>query len=394
MAREGADLRSGDGTTNGAAPTPELRGDSREVRARRRILLVTAGWFLIALWLPLIQMGVHLFPEVPTAEKRQAVAAPPLTGRNLRLFGRVYEPYFRDQFGLRDHLLRWENLLLLRVFHVSPVSKLIFGRDGWIFYQSERVPDGVTIRDFQGLVPYSPADLRRIRSNITERTRACRELGAECWIVIAPNKETIYSEYLPASIRRIRRETRLDQVVAELRGDSTVRVIDLRPALREARRVCPNLLYSRGGTHWNQFGAYYAYREIVAQIGRGRPGTAPYDLEAFRIEVDERFADDHWLGLKDDVAFRFTLADSGRSSAGARPLGKIVVWHDSFWNSLEPFFRLHEPGLVARPSNLGRDENLALIAQEKPRFVIYEVVERYADGFWNRAASRDGSGSP
>jgi len=362
-----------------ADPSFPSRGRNLRVADVLRVIV-----FLFALWLPCLQMNLHLFSSVDIAEKRGLAKAP---GFNLRNFyGSIwqYEPFFNDNFGLRDLLVHWDGALRLKLLRVSPVSKLIFGQDGWIFYDSEKVPnDGVTINDYKGLAAYTPQQLQRIRDNLTARGQWCRAHGVQCFVVVVPNKETVYPEYLPASVRKIGPLTRLDQVLATVGVQSGLTLIDLRSALRQAKTDCPYPLYFRGGTHWNQYGAFYGYREIMRVLALSNPALCAYPLEDFDIVAEPKSAEDHWLGLAEDVRYVFRLRPSAKPPLDGGPPTKIVVIKDSFWVALGPFLALHFPDLLTQHWELNRDQSLSLIEREKPTLVVYEIAERYGDYFWN-----------
>jgi hypothetical protein len=335
--------------------------------------------FLIAIWLPQLEMTFHLFPSVDALEKRKPVAAPRPTLQALHRFPSRYGVYFRDHFGLRGLLIRWDTVVRLKLLHASPVSRLIFGRAGWIFYNSDIVPDGITIQDFQGRAAYTPADLRSIRSNLDCYTRWCQARGITCLYVIVPNKETVYPEYLPPSVRRSGRTTRLDQVMACARSDSVIHLIDLRQDLLRAKAQHPFPLYAKGGTHWNEYGAYYGYRRIMAELSRSFPRLRPYGLEEFTVTEDPRSSYDHWLDLKENLRFHFTPKRNAVDSRQGSGIRKVVVLHDSFWYDLAPFLTLHADTLVLGEPALLKEGTRPLLERERPDLVIYESGERYAD---------------
>jgi hypothetical protein len=359
--------------------------------------------FLLALALPRLDMSLHIFPATDIAEKRKLADAPSFSWSGFPGYMRGYVRYFNDNFGLREHLVHLDNALRLRLLHLSPVSKLIFGLDGWIFYNSDKVPDGITISDYKGLAPYSPGQLEKIKAAIRGREEWCRQRGIKCLFVIVPNKETIYPEYLPPSVRRrVGRQTRLDQVTEALRdGAETISatgvgagaiagdmsgsdgpVVDLRPALLRAKEECPYPIYNRGGTHWNEYGAYYAYCEILRVMAKRHGGLRPYAVSDFKIETDPASSEDHWLGMKENITFRFKLKPTAARVDAGGGVGKVVVIYDSFWDALEPFFALHFTGMATQHVNVAKDSSLAIIEREKPVLVIYEVAERYADALW------------
>jgi hypothetical protein len=340
--------------------------------------------FLAGIWLPRLDMTFHLFPSVDTHENRRPGVAPTLSARGLSGYLGDYGRYFTDNFGLRGALIRADNTIRLKFLRSSPVSRLIFGRDAWIFYNSDVVPDGITIRDFKGLATYSAAELKVIRGNLDRCSRWCRARRIACVFVIAPNKETIYPEYLPSFIRKIGDKTRLDQVVEAVRSDSTIRLLDLRRTLWEAKSRCPYPLYSRGGTHWNQYGAFYAYRAIASELARTYPRVRAHDFEDYDVVVDRESSEDHWLGLEENTAFRFSLKEQGAGSPDHGKIGKVVVMYDSFWNPLEPFFTPHFDAIIQERVDRDRDIVRALLERERPDVVIYEMAERSADRVWKQ----------
>lgn len=354
------------------------------MRSRRGPEWLLVLLFLTAVWLPRLDMTFHLFPSVDTHENRRAAVAPKLSLRGLPAYTKDYGSYFTDNFGLRGALVRADATIRLKLLHVSPVSRLIFGKDAWIFYNSDVVPDGITIRDYKGLATYSDAEVAGIRDNLDRCSRWCRDRHIACFFVVAPNKESIYPEYLPSSIRRIGDKTRYDQVVEAVGSDSTIRLIDLRQVLRQAKSRCPYPLYSRGGTHWNQYGAFYAYRSIAAEIARVYPGLRPHELEDYDIVMDRESSEDHWLGLGENTAFRFSLREQGGGRTGDGKLGKLVVFYDSFWDKLEPFCTPHFDAVVQERVGQDRDAVRAILERERPTVLIFEVAERSADRVWRQ----------
>jgi hypothetical protein len=333
--------------------------------------------FLVTIWLPCVQMACHPFPSVDTLEKRVPVTAPKFSLCALPHFLWDYGTYFTEDFGLRGILIRWDTSLRLKILHVSPVPKLVFGRSGWIFYASEKVPDGVTMLDFRGLAPFTSADLVAVRGGLERQTRWCQARGIACVFIVVPNKETIYPEYLPPMVRRSGPRTRLDQVVETVGADSTITLVDLRGPLLRAKGRCRYPLYSQGGTHWNQFGAFYAYQAVLARLSRFFPRLRPYRLEDFDVVVEPGSSEDHWLGLPENVACRFSLKGGRPQPRTGGEIGKAVIIHDSSWDALEPFMSLHVRRMVQEHVDLFRDRSRPLLERERPDLVIYEMTERY-----------------
>jgi hypothetical protein len=166
-------------------------------------------------------------------------------------------------------------------------------------------------------------------------------------------------------------------VVEAIGADTTITLIDLRGPLLQAKSRCPYPLYSRGGTHWNQFGAFYAYQAVLARLSRFFPRLRPHGLEDFDVVVDRNSSDDHWLGLRENVSCRFSLKQGRPRTRVGDEIGKVVVIYDSSWDALEPLLSLHIRRLVQEHVDLSRDRTRPLLERELPDLVVYEMTERY-----------------
>ena len=102
--------------------------------------------------------------------------------------------------------------------------------------------------------------------------------GIQYLFVIAPDKHSIYSEYMPSRINQIGKQTRLDQFL-EYMQDSEVPILDLRKPLLQAKNY--GQLYYKNDTHWNFFGAAIAQHEIMQYIHKYYPNLYPTD---YRVE--------------------------------------------------------------------------------------------------------------
>jgi hypothetical protein len=351
-------------------------------RGDRAVALFLVALFLLVLCMPAVDTAFHLFPSANIAEKRRPLPLPRRDGKSVPAFVREWAAFFDDNFGLRDVLIRWDTTVRLRLLGALPVSKLVAGREGWIFYDSEKAADGNTMTDYRGLAFYSPARLAAIAQTLLERERWCRQRGATYLLAVVPNKETVYSEYLPRTIRRVRPQTRLDQVLERLGPGAERLLVDLRPALLHAKAQSPYPLYNRGGTHWNEYGAYVGYREILRAIGFFLPGLRAYELADFTIGVDPASDEDHWLGLHENQRIQFTLRPGSIRPNPDGANAKVLVIHDSFWESLRPFLALHFPNMACYHMNDVGGRLRSIVERERPALVLQITAERYTDSAW------------
>jgi alginate O-acetyltransferase complex protein AlgJ len=82
-------------------------------------------------------------------------------------------------------------------------------------------------------------------------------------------------------IRALAGETRLDQLARRLAGRSDIIFVDPRRALLAGKARLP--VYSRTDTHWNEYGAFLAYRELMTALARAGAAVAVPREEDFRL---------------------------------------------------------------------------------------------------------------
>src|SRR5712692_3713842 len=282
---------------------------------------------------------------------------------------------------------------------VSPTPSVILGRSGWLFFAGDEA-----LASYRAVQPFTEAELAAWQRRIETRRDWLAERGIRFLVVIAPNKETIYPEFMPESLNRVRSVTRLDQLVAHLRAHSSVAIVDPRDALRSAK--AGGILYLRTDTHWNDVGAWLLYREIVTGLRRWYPELEPTPATEFApvtrqgwsgdlatmLGMDGRLSEERLLleprrvrlarvadpgPRPEDAQRKLTAAERGEPS-----LPRAVMFHDSFGVSLQPFLGESFSRIVfsSGPTDWRRNFDAALVERERPALVIQEIAERFAVG--------------
>jgi hypothetical protein len=350
--------------------------------------------FVTAVSLPVVLklLGWHAGPGLQ--EKRQLAPWPEirLSRHALEAFPRQFDAYVGDHFGLREELIHWDKVVRFQLLRTSPSPLVMVGRQGWLYFNGEN-----TIEDYRGLCPLTPEELQHWSRALEERQDWLAARGIRYVFFLAPNKQTIYPEYLPARLKRVRADCRGDQLIDYLRRHSRVNVVDLREPLRTAKEG--ERLYHRTDTHWNDCGAFVAYQQVVTALSHWFPAVRPLPRRDFiateavgdgdlavLADLADRLQEEQLL-LSPLARRRATLVDAGIPPYPGRPqftqpfatacdddkLPRAVMFRDSFGINLQPFLSEHfrrilyhwnyvfEPGIVER---------------EKPDVVIEEWVER------------------
>lgn len=330
-----------------------------------------------------------------TFEYRAATAwpAPAFT----RQFTSDFERAFGDRFGGRPLLLLIHHATMVDVFNVSPAPLVLLGKDNWLYFLGEDTQS--LDRHYRGTLPIADALLDALVNEYKRRARFLAEHGIPYVVVIVPEKFTIYPEHLPDWASRRMPRTPLDRTLDRMQADGSVRFVDLRSLLRNAKGDRP--LYYMSDSHWNLNGATIGYDAIMREVQRALPfgrlaSIAPPARPSYVPGVDvyrgdlarmtgfrPRFDEPDYFPLskvQGDQSSRCAKrvdngADSGIEfySCNRADLPRAVIYRDSMAISLIPLLSENFGRVVYVES---RRLDPALILREKPDIVIDEMVER------------------
>ncbi|MDB5763995.1 MAG: hypothetical protein JWQ21_2990 [Herminiimonas sp.] len=359
--------------------------------------------FVFALWLPLLASGYKASSSngFDMAEKRRLAAMPKLDGSisAIKAFPEKFSRYYDDNFGLRDVLIRWHNLAKGVLLGQSPVRNAIIGKQGWLF-----LADGNILADYQGTHPFKEEELERWRVVLEGKKRWLASQGIQYLFLVAPDKPSVYPEFMPDNIGRIGGGSRLDQLISYLKKYSDIEILDLRPSLREGKGAAR--VFHKTDTHWNEQGAYIAYREIMNRLSKeGRPFTPRNPNEFTQVEET---TDGHdiagMMGLQNvfkeknihlmpktercarEVAFRldnmyawpkYTPDHAPYARECKTASVRAVFFQDSFGTGLVNFISEHFRRIVYVWDYPNHAVLNSIIQQEHPDIVIEERVERH-----------------
>jgi hypothetical protein len=347
------------------------------------------GQFLVTLFVVIISLplGLNLAGKDggdPGAENRELAT---FAGTNL-------SAWFEDHFGLRSSLVRWYGESRLRIFDVSPTTSVLKGRDGWFFYADDKA-----VEDYVSDDPLTPDAIANWRAAIVKAQRwlGARHIGFV--FLIAPDKHAIYPDEMPLSVTRIGAMSRTDQFYGSMQDTGIV--VDVRPALLE--QLAHERIYQKTDTHWNDRGAFAAYRSIVdaarAQVPTIPPPWTRDEFEAVARDVEGKDLAG-MMGLKrvlreEDLVLlprrprRARVIEPPGAEASAEEgrliteipgssLPRAVIFRDSFASQLAPFLSEHFSRAVYLWQN---DFDAEVVLKEHPDIVIQEIVGRHLYNF-------------
>ncbi len=359
-----------------------------------KAILVASFGLIIGFPLVDQSLGLRLDTYVVT-EKRPLASPPTFQWKESIQFPKKYETYFNDNFSFRALLIKINSYISRRAFGISAIPDVLIGKDGWLYLTSREY--GSSLEDYMGLIDVDLGTLEQIRNNLEQRTKDLQDRGVQFLVVVAPDKQSIYPEYLPDHWRRNNRYlTRLDQVVQYLKDHSSVQVLDVRNSLLKEKRDGNLPLYRKTDSHWNYFGAFVAYQQMMKSLS-----MVPYkktDFEwkhqrsqsgdlATMLAAGDQYVEENEVTFSsletDNISFVESGNNYGTSLENARlvatnrnklPL-KLLVFHDSFGEGFFRFLSVHFGESVFINSNF---YSSVIVEKEKPDVVIFELVERFS----------------
>jgi alginate O-acetyltransferase complex protein AlgJ len=356
--------------------------------------------FFLVIVVPLVVGLLNLAPASELVERRRLAVKPELDFHLPFTFPAKYTEYYGDHFPFRGQFIFLHNLINLKIFGLSGINKVVVGKDGWLFlHQLGNKPS--TVDYFRSAKLFTREELEDWKRILEERYRWLSRRGIHYLFLIAPNKSTVYPEKMPGNIRKVRNYSRMDQLAAYLKTYSKVPVLDVRRALRRAKEKYP--VYMKTDTHWNEYGAYIAYREVMKTVSRWykEAEPVPLPLSGFNIGLKDWSGGDlaemlslHRDVLREDIVrlqakppleTRYDGGSLGHITPFVRKgytechtakLPGIVMVHDSFYKKLKPYISASF-SRVLYIWDWGMNFYPGLVEREKPKIVIDEMAERF-----------------
>lgn len=304
--------------------------------------------------------------------------------------------WFNDRLGMRYPLMVLDSHWRLAVWHLRFRGDVLFGTGSWQFVNDADSGPAARMSDARGYLRMAETDIALIDRQVASVLNHLAACGKAAFVVIAPNKQSIYPEQMDAD-RAGYLPSRFDGLLEKLSPTARAMVIDPRPAMRAAKASHPVPLFFHTDTHWNELGTYHAYRAVVEALVRAnaihRPERAAfenYDLHIRPFEGGDmatrilylpwRFPDAiptlqpkpplrSAVKTEEPTLFRYVNPDGE---------GRLLIHGDSFGPPLAAFLARHFAEVILLPRTvwpLAFDG--ALTAKLRADVILVETAERF-----------------
>lgn len=332
---------------------------------------------------------------------RTSLAQPGWNRESLRNYFGSFERFLSDRLPFREDLLKTRAYVNLRFGKLLNPEVVVLGKNGWLFF-GDAVGRGIT--QYRGLAPMDPRQLDAFQRYFSDIHRHLEQAGIPFLVVIAPDKHTIYPEFLPSHLSQ-KGVSPADQIMAHPMG---CEILDLRPVLLGHKNKSSPPLYYKTDSHWNEYGAYLAYRSIMMRLHLGAPVEAREDdfvqlpvtgegdlavkvggavsfsdslthirRNFFQGTLEVENLKDGSLAIQNRIEMnRVSQFHSLKVSNPDKP-GSILLLGDSFLDNLTRFFNnTFGHAMYQHYTEFGTASIARLIADVQPQAVVFVIVER------------------
>lgn len=271
--------------------------------------------------------------------------------------------------------------------------QVVHGDENWLFYKS--VSDGNPIADYEGTNRYTPDEMASMLQAASVTQQKMEEKGIRFAVVVAPNKENVYAEYMPATYTHS--DVSSTDLLIEYLAQNGIRIVSPKADLLSLRSNWQ--VYYKYDTHWNQLGAYVGVRDVLQTWNISLP-----DLSDMTVSAQDLKGNYHYCGesdLADMVGLRSLFDDDKEYTVdGTIPMdwdayeeeqnnelishyqnnqamqnASVFLVGDSFRSSMIPALRQVFSDVYVVHRSFYKPEMLEQVA---PDYFIAEYVERYS----------------
>ena len=320
--------------------------------------------FLLALLTPAAVQLLSDRAQISVSEKRtlEPMPALPDTRGGWSAFPGKLDGFLRDHFGLREPLATGWSLLKYALRYTPRVA---VGREGWLY-----LPQYWESKYGAGDCGALSDEVRSLAGRLDRFAAHAARSGVPVLFAIAPDKETLYPEYMPEKSGAVRCDLHAD--LRRALDGKRVKTVDLRAPLEAGK--AKERVYFKTDSHWNDAGGWRVARALLEGSCASR--SACPKLPEPSLSMKTTSGDLAGLmGLAAVLTEQYQGVDVARAKHGARTL---VVVGDSFAETILRFLASDESVAEVnfRHHAEGRVDLRPLVAS-KPDAILIVIVERY-----------------
>ena len=260
----------------------------------------------------------------------------------------------------------------------TEINNALFGREDWLFYTGDN-----SIGYYKGTNLPTEKELQDYVARAEKVNDYFKARGKEFIIFIAPNKEQIYSEYMPRGISVKNTVKRADMIYNYFKEHSNVTVLYPKKELLEAKKT--HVTYHQQDTHWNNFGGWIGAKHIFENLNVAlgnvtitETSCLGGDLASMAAMTPLKYTD-YNVTYRPEITIKYNVSTTWEYEIeSTNKNGKnLVLLGDSFRNAMrEVLSKEFEESIFNHRDSFSADRTYAK-EFDAASTVIFQAVERY-----------------
>lgn len=191
-------------------------------------------------------------------------------------YGRDFETWFNDHFNFREVLISLNSKLNLFLNRKLQSQTAMQGKENWLFTTRWN-----SVAMFQNKNLFTDEELVLIKDKMQALQKWSQKHNIKFYIMLIPDKESIYGEYYPDGYKKEGDTSRLQQVTKYLQENTNIKIMSIYEPLMAAKNKYT--VFYKTGTHWNLRGAFIGYQAMMKTLRQNFPDLKMLKESDFRI---------------------------------------------------------------------------------------------------------------
>ena len=289
-------------------------------------------------------------------------------------------------------MIEWAGYLKTAIWKSSPKPEIVlFGKQDWLFYNAK---GDLIYGSYSHKNLLSNKDLEAYYLAHLEKNKICSNNDVDYYCQLTwPNKHTVYEENLSwqMQLQKVGDVSKREQILNLFKSKNGGQYFDVTDYLKIKKQE--RQLYLKYDTHWNPYGAFYAYQKVMDTLKD--LNLPPYKVDSFEIRTEYGYSGDlvNLMGRKemakpdlvplfefknklDTTINRYVHEDvfvEDYVNNGLNSEKVLLIFGDSYGHGVQWLFLLHFKRVIFVKVPFRED----FIQHFKPNIVFEAHVERY-----------------
>ena len=324
-------------------------------------------------------------------ENRTLASKPIFMSTNINEYPKKYEEYFNDYLPFRNELVKLKNLNDIFIFKNSLYHKVLVGKERWLFYTVYNLTEKyIGIEEYN----FTEKELEKAKNNLIHFRDELKKKNIDFIFMVCPDKQFIYSEYMPDYIKRKSTKNGTDIFVEYIKNNTDIKVVYPKEELLKYKDKYQ--LYYKYDSHWNSLGAYIGYTELTRILNIDNKSIESFKilefdsssvdrtLNVFYNNISKMLSLNNIKYFRDDIIYiledyKYTLTNDFELWRENKVLrfdlynsNNIMIIRDSYFFEVLHYMSKGFKQVEYIHLDYFKNEN---IAEYKPNIVVFESVE-------------------